>query len=365
MSVVISQMSRSEQPLVSIITPTFNHRGFIGRCIESVLSQSYSNWEQIIIDDGSTDNTGDIARGYHDPRIRYEYQANQGPFELAKSYNRALSISKGELVAILEGDDYWPAAKLSTMIPAFLDHSVVLAYGEAADVDANGNEQRRKSRTTRSRKILSPEVRFNDPVGSATYHMLAATGRSLISPSTVVLRRSVLERIGGFQRVPDLPLTDYPTFIEISLAGRFYYSPLIMGYRRRHEASITMNHARAIFERVSHFTLSFIASHSDQISLSDSEMEKIQATWLESEDNLHFSEGRSLLLKRMWSEARPHFRAACRSRNMVVRLAACAGLILSWLHSDLEGLMRFGGRAGLRRSMGQSSIALDNNGASN
>jgi glycosyltransferase involved in cell wall biosynthesis len=333
--------------------------------VNSVLQQSYSNWEQIIIDDGSTDDTGKIVCRYKDSRIHYQHQANTGPFELANSYNRALSLARGELVAILEGDDFWPSEMLAKMVPAFLDQGVVLAYGEAADVDADGNEQRRKSRAIRSRKNLSPQVLFNSPVGSATYHMLAAEGRSLISPSTVILRRSVLDHIGGFQRVPGLPLTDYPTFIELSLSGRFYYSPQTMGYRRRHGASITMNHARAIYERVSHFTLGFVASHSNQISLSDSEMKKIQATWLESEDNLHFSEGRSLLLKKMWSEARPHFRAACRSRSLAMQLTACAGLILSWLHSDLEGLMRIGGRAGLRRSIGQSSTALDNNEASN
>lgn len=349
--------NRNFAPLVSIISPTYNHHSFIASCLNSVLSQSYSNWEQIIIDDGSTDDTGEIVCKYKDSRIRYEHQANAGPFELANSYNRALSLASGELVAILEGDDFWPSEMLALTVPAFLDPGVVLAYGEAADVDANGNAQRRKSRTTRSRKNLSRQVLFNDPVGSATYHMLAAEGRSLISPSTVVLRRSVLDRIDGFQRVPGLPLTDYPTFIELSLRGRFYYSPQILGYRRRHEESITANYGRTIHEKVSDFTLDFLASHAEQVPLSTSEMRKIEVSWLESKDKLHFSEGRSLLLRNMWTEARQHFLVACRSKSPLVRMAAFAGFMSSCLHTDLEGLMKLGGRSKLGRSVGQGRAA--------
>src|ERR1700690_1726677 len=122
-------MNPVHTPLVSVVTPTYNHERFIGPCIESLLGQSYPDWEQIIIDDGSTDDTGKIVSTYRDSRIRYHSQANQGPFELAKTYNRALALARGELIAILEGDDYWPANKLATLIPAFQDEAVVLAYG--------------------------------------------------------------------------------------------------------------------------------------------------------------------------------------------------------------------------------------------
>src|SRR5437588_302353 len=116
-------------PLVSIITPTYNHERFIGPCIASLCDQAYGNWEQIIIDDGSTDNTAEVISKFKDPRIRYQYQQNQGPIELARTYNRALGMAKGDLIAILEGDDFWPHDKLATLVPCFLDDRVVLAYG--------------------------------------------------------------------------------------------------------------------------------------------------------------------------------------------------------------------------------------------
>src|SRR5437667_7605704 len=99
-------------PLVSVITPAYNHRRFIGPCIESLLGQTYTNWEQIIIDDGSTDDTAEVVRSYSDPRIRYFHQENQGIDALAQTYNRALNLSRGELIAVLEGDDLWPEDKL-------------------------------------------------------------------------------------------------------------------------------------------------------------------------------------------------------------------------------------------------------------
>src|SRR5947207_2132870 len=83
----------------SIVTPTYNHERFIGACIESVLAQSYTNWEMIIVDDGSTDNTWNILQYYTkiDARIRPFHQENKGIWCLAETYNFALQHSRGEM----------------------------------------------------------------------------------------------------------------------------------------------------------------------------------------------------------------------------------------------------------------------------
>src|SRR5207248_3430538 len=121
----------------------------------------------------------------------------------------------------LESDEFWPGDKLKTQVLAFDDPGVVPSYGEVADVDPSGREQRTFSRSTSLRQNLSSSIRLNEPIGSATRYMLTAEGRSLICPSSVIIRRSALEQIGGFQFVTGLPLTDYPTFMELSLLGRF------------------------------------------------------------------------------------------------------------------------------------------------
>ena len=84
----------------------------------------------IIVDDGSTDNTSGIIAKYQDPRIKYIYQNNLGPYRLGDTYNKALSLSGGEFLAILEGDDFWPADKLAYQIKLFDDPQVVLSHGK-------------------------------------------------------------------------------------------------------------------------------------------------------------------------------------------------------------------------------------------
>lgn len=340
--------------LVSIITPTYNHEPFIGACIDSVLAQSYADWEQVVLDDGSSDHTGEVVKSYDDPRIQYLHQSNEGPFELANTYNRALSHTKGELIAILEGDDFWPADKLRIQILAFDDPDVVLSYGEVADVDPSGREQRIVSRSTSLRKSQTAATRLNQPIGSATRYMLTAEGRSLVCPASVIIRRSALERKGGFQFVAGLPLTDYPTFMELSLLGRFHYSDEVLGYRRRHEKSITVNYAAEIHERVSKFALDFLARHAGQITVVGAELSGVESTWRKAESTMHFSEGRSLLLQRRWADARREFRLSLHSERLSVRAASFAGLLCSWLHSDLESLMRVGGRAELTSVQSES-----------
>src|SRR5215469_14883153 len=191
-------------PEVTIITPTYNHQNYIAACVGSVLGQSYTNWEQVIVDDGSTDNTRSIVCTYRDPRIRYERQANQGPFALAKTYNRALSLARGELIAILEGDDFWPPDKLARMVPAFEDSSLVLAYGEMREASIDGTPAKRISRTARLRTKLPLRTLNNDPPPSAAAYMLTVRGHSMVAASTVIMRRSALESIGGFQYVAGL-----------------------------------------------------------------------------------------------------------------------------------------------------------------
>src|SRR5437588_1128654 len=156
-------MSIAFSPLVSIITPTYNHDKFIAQCIDSVLAQSYPNWEQIVIDDGSTDNTARIVAQYQDSRIHYYHQENVGIERLARTYNRALSLCGGTLIAILEGDDFWPSTKLAQMVPAFVDEGVVLAYGEMRETDVEGRPAKRRSRTARIRNRLPANILHNDP----------------------------------------------------------------------------------------------------------------------------------------------------------------------------------------------------------
>lgn len=328
-------------PLVSIITPTFNHENYIGPCVESVLKQSFQNWEQVIIDDGSTDGTREQIFRYGDRRVRYLHQQNQGIEALSHTYNRALGLCKGAFIAILEGDDVWPADKLAGLMPAFDDPAVVLAYGVVGELSTDGSWGGRLTRRVRRHRKLPQSLLSNSPVGSATRYMLAAN--DLVPPSTAIIRRSTLEKIGGFQYVPGLCVTDLPTFLHLSLEGTFHYSQRVTGFRRRHAGSVTLNHMDTILKAASEFSLDFARNHG--LKLSDSDCNTIARSWRQIEYSGAFSEGRFQLNQRQWKKARKYFMQSANPLYPRILLPSMLGWGLSWLHCNLESTFRAFGRA--------------------
>jgi teichuronic acid biosynthesis glycosyltransferase TuaG len=106
---------------ISVIMPAFNVESFISEAIESVICQTFTNWELIIIDDGSTDNTSNISKLYEksDNRIHYIYQANG---KQGKARNLGIKNAKGEFIAFLDADDLWIKTKLEIQYNYFLDN---------------------------------------------------------------------------------------------------------------------------------------------------------------------------------------------------------------------------------------------------
>ena len=98
--------------MFSIILPTFNRDKFIKKAINSVISQSFSDWELIIVDDGSTDNTKEIVKNFNDLRINYIYQENS---ERSAARNRGIKESKGNWICFLDSDDIFPVNRLSVL----------------------------------------------------------------------------------------------------------------------------------------------------------------------------------------------------------------------------------------------------------
>lgn len=122
---------------VSVIIPAYNHENYIGATIESVLRQTFQDFELIIINDGSTDHTGEVILGHQDPRIRYFPQKNQGAHH---AINRGITLAHGEYISILNSDDLYHPERLDKCLH-FLetnrDYSVVITYIEG--VDSHGN----------------------------------------------------------------------------------------------------------------------------------------------------------------------------------------------------------------------------------
>lgn len=104
---------KHEDKMLSIVIPSYNHEKYIGKAIESVLNQTYSNWELIIVDDGSSDKSLSIIHQYNDSRIQVIEQENQGAHN---AINRGLSVSKGDYLAILNSDDVYDKKRFEIMI---------------------------------------------------------------------------------------------------------------------------------------------------------------------------------------------------------------------------------------------------------
>jgi len=129
--------------LVSVITPAFNSAKYIGEAIASVQRQTYCDWEMIIVDDASTDNTCSIVNKFseNDDRITLIRQSvNGGP---AKARNKALNHARGRYIAFLDSDDYWRPDKLEKQIDVFREKRCPLVYSAYEKVDENGNRQGR------------------------------------------------------------------------------------------------------------------------------------------------------------------------------------------------------------------------------
>lgn len=122
--------------LVSIITPSYNTARFIAETINCVLAQTYPNWEMIIVDDCSTDDTDAVVGSFTDPRIRYlKNEKNSGA---AVSRNRALREAKGKWIAFLDSDDLWEPEKLEKQISFMERNGYYFSYTRYREIDDDG-----------------------------------------------------------------------------------------------------------------------------------------------------------------------------------------------------------------------------------
>jgi len=143
-------MAMVENPTVSVIIPAYNQANFIGKAIESVLRQTYQDFEIIVIDDGSTDNTEEITRGFKDKRVKYikKYKKNRG---ISVARNIGIKTARGKYIALLDSDDEWLPEKLDKQINILQSESpeVGVVYSNLCYIDENGNNMNRKLRNSK------------------------------------------------------------------------------------------------------------------------------------------------------------------------------------------------------------------------
>jgi glycosyltransferase involved in cell wall biosynthesis len=164
---------------ISVIIPTYNRRSLLARAINSVLEQSFKNFELIVIDDGSCDGTKELIEQQFSEKLIYFKQENRG---VSNARNRGVEMSCGEWVAFLDSDDYWHPDKLKQQI-SFLQKNVAIKALQTQEF------WRRKG------KIVNPLQRYSKPQGWIFEESLKVC---TISPSSLIISKTVFIDLGGF-----------------------------------------------------------------------------------------------------------------------------------------------------------------------
>lgn len=213
---------------VSVVIPAYNYAHFLSTAVDSVLAQTLSPAEVIVVDDGSTDGTAEVCARYTDPRVRYVHQANAG---LSAARNTGLREARSAFVAFLDADDRWEPGLLATVMDQFNQLSPdFAAVGTAtARMDSEG-------------RPLPASRHFFLRTGELTVETFCLRNRPL--SSSVVIKRHVFEECGGF----DCGLRsaeDRDMWIRLTARGhRFFYLEEPLALIRRHPQNMSKNAPR-------------------------------------------------------------------------------------------------------------------------
>lgn len=223
-------------PLISIVLPTYNHAHFLDKAIQSVLSQDYDNWELLIIDNHSNDNTDEIISLFPDKRIRVLKIYNDGV--IAASRNFGILESKGEWIAFLDSDDFWYSNKLMEVINAIKTYSKgdVFCHSEVFVNENNGHKK----------------VHIIEPITSSAYETLLVEGNKLSTSATVISKKFLKTNDLHFREKRNLiAVEDYDFWLLCAKnSANFYFLDSILGEYRMHtsnESQINVKYFNNLF----------------------------------------------------------------------------------------------------------------------
>lgn len=233
----------SPGPLVSVIIPCYNYGRFLADALESILAQTYPHWECIVMDDGSTDNTGDIAKQYaqKDSRIKYIYQNNSG---VSGARNRALEEANGEYVQLLDADDMLEASKLELQVAFFAGHpDVDLIYSSIIFF-------KEADRNTRSQpKLLLGKKPVSGSGESLLTHLL---DDNIFLPGCTLAWKRLYDDVGLFKKGIE-GIEDWDYFYRAASLQKVFYHDNREGTRllvRSHDTNASNNSYKMLSHKI-------------------------------------------------------------------------------------------------------------------
>ena len=217
-------------PNITIITPSFNRAGFIGQAIESVLSQSYSDFEHIIVDGKSADGTIDILKNY--PHLLTVVESDHGLYD---AINKGLQVARGEIIGLLNSDDYYAEGVFREVSAIFeSDDQIDVVIGQAGIFES----------TSSSRLLVDQYPSMNEDV------LLDRLVFGAPSINAWFFRRDLFDRVGNFDLTYPIG-ADRDFLIRLYLNGfRPAFVDKIYYHYRRHPGSLTINQGSDAQERI-------------------------------------------------------------------------------------------------------------------
>lgn len=259
-------------PLVSCLMILHNEEKFVAEAIESQLSQSYSNWELLIVDDGSTDNTPQIIENFHKrfpDKIHCFYHPDKKNCGMSASRKLAFSKAKGEFITILDGDDVISSRKTQEQLEIMKENPEVgMVYGrfviwhswsEVSDIKDH---------------IVPLGIASNSILPPPKLIGLLYT-RNLQRPGPfVMLRKTVVEEIGGWELILKNMYEDFAFYMKVGANTSVYVSDCVWGSYRQHQESCCHTLSRYESQKVGIALTDWTENYLTEIGMSDSKVWK-------------------------------------------------------------------------------------------
>lgn len=230
------------QPLISIIIPAYNRWAFLQQAIASVIAQTYTNWELVVVDDGSTDGTKEGIQLLDDKRIHVFSVPHCGNIAILR--NAGVTAGTGEWIAFLDSDDVWLPEKLELQLRFLLQEKKLWSYGSFELMNETGQT------------IPAKSGKYVALSGWITKELL--TNKASANIGSLMLKRKLFEELDGFNSNPELVLReDYELVLRLSLKAEAAAVPDLLIRVREHagRSTNTVNdgHKRTAF-LYGHFT---------------------------------------------------------------------------------------------------------------
>jgi glycosyltransferase involved in cell wall biosynthesis len=214
----------SSSPLITIVIPTYNRKGLLQKAITSVLSQTYTNWELIIVDDGSTDGTSHLIKSLPDKRIRVIELPHSGHIGIL--FNTGVEAGSGDWVAFLASDDVWLPNKLELQLATLKKSGLRWCYTNYELMNESGQS-------------ISPKAGLFQPLSGFIIKQLL-TMEASVTMCSVLLQRSLFEEVKGFSRDQRLMFRgDYELALRLALCAEVIALPDLLVRVLEHPARST------------------------------------------------------------------------------------------------------------------------------